>query len=107
MAFEGFDENARTGVVLTFGKVQSLHSDRTLARARSLRSDRAGRSLGRYVATELCACLVAAYRSSLACPRSDFHTRACPRPIWIHVRCLRTIDIDSVVTDFDPNRVTY
>ncbi|KAG5373631.1 hypothetical protein IGI04_043052 [Brassica rapa subsp. trilocularis] len=65
IAFEGFDENARTGVVLTFGKVQSLHSDRTLARARSLRSDRAlararslrsdraGRSLGCYVATEL------------------------------------------------------
>ncbi|KAG5388260.1 hypothetical protein IGI04_029801 [Brassica rapa subsp. trilocularis] len=25
IAFEGFDENARTGVVLTFGKVQSLH----------------------------------------------------------------------------------
>ncbi|KAG5374268.1 hypothetical protein IGI04_042419 [Brassica rapa subsp. trilocularis] len=52
IAFEGFDENARTGVVLTFGKVQSLHSDRTLARARSLRNDRAGRALGRYVATE-------------------------------------------------------
>ncbi|KAG5397524.1 hypothetical protein IGI04_019338, partial [Brassica rapa subsp. trilocularis] len=70
-----FDENAWTGVVSMFGKVQSLHSDRTLARARSLRSDRvrralgryrpsgtiarslcsdrAGRSLGRYVATEL------------------------------------------------------
>ncbi|KAG5385389.1 hypothetical protein IGI04_036859 [Brassica rapa subsp. trilocularis] len=32
---------------------RSLHSDRALARARSLRSDRAGRSLGRYVATEL------------------------------------------------------
>ncbi|WZY72148.1 hypothetical protein YC2023_004388 [Brassica napus] len=53
IAFEGFDENAGTGVVLTFGKVQSLHSDRTLARARSLRSDRAGRALGRYVAIEL------------------------------------------------------
>ncbi|WZZ03183.1 hypothetical protein YC2023_089104 [Brassica napus] len=37
--------------------------------ARSLRSDRAWLELGRYVATELCACLVAAYRSSLACPR--------------------------------------
>ncbi|KAG5393543.1 hypothetical protein IGI04_023506 [Brassica rapa subsp. trilocularis] len=36
-----------------FGRVQSLHSDRTSARARSLRSDRAGRALGRYVATEL------------------------------------------------------
>ncbi|KAG5373618.1 hypothetical protein IGI04_043063 [Brassica rapa subsp. trilocularis] len=48
-----FDENARTGVVSMFGKVQSLHSDRTLARARSLRSDRAGGALGRYVATEL------------------------------------------------------
>ncbi|KAG5374049.1 hypothetical protein IGI04_042612 [Brassica rapa subsp. trilocularis] len=72
---------------------------------RSVATDRAGRSLGRYVATELwlelgryvatelCACLVAAYRSSLACPRSDFHTQACPRPIWIHVRCLRTIGI--------------
>ncbi|KAG5383265.1 hypothetical protein IGI04_034735 [Brassica rapa subsp. trilocularis] len=107
-----------------------------------VRSDRAGRALGRYVATELwlelgryvatelCACLVAAYRSSLACLRSDFHTRACPRPIWIHVRCLRTIavrkdiftkitfrkngyadfyglsDIDSVVTDFDPNNAS-
>ncbi|KAG5373559.1 hypothetical protein IGI04_043123 [Brassica rapa subsp. trilocularis] len=65
----------------------------SLARGRSLRSDRAWLELGRYVATELCACLVAAYRSSLACPRSDFHTRACPRPIWIHVRCLRTIGI--------------
>ncbi|KAG5400741.1 hypothetical protein IGI04_015348 [Brassica rapa subsp. trilocularis] len=53
IAFKGFDENARTGVVLTFGKVQSLHSDQTLARARSLRSDRAERALGRYVATEL------------------------------------------------------
>ncbi|KAG5407194.1 hypothetical protein IGI04_013313, partial [Brassica rapa subsp. trilocularis] len=47
IAFEGFDENARTGVVLTFGKRPSGTS------ARSLRSDRAGRSLGRYVATEL------------------------------------------------------
>ena len=36
-----------------FGKVQSLHSDRTLARARVLRSDQAGRALGRYVATGL------------------------------------------------------
>ncbi|KAG5415505.1 hypothetical protein IGI04_003072 [Brassica rapa subsp. trilocularis] len=189
IAFEGFDENARTGVVLTFGKVQSLHSDRTLARAQSLRSDRAlararslrsdrafararslrsdragrslgpyvateiwlelgryvaieradrsrpsetdarslcsdraGRTLGRYVATELCACLVAAYRSSLACPRSDFHIRAYPRPIWIHAvrkdiftkitfRKNGYADfyglsgIDSVVTDFDPNTV--
>ncbi|KAG5373906.1 hypothetical protein IGI04_042780 [Brassica rapa subsp. trilocularis] len=114
------DDRSRPGGTIA----RSLCSDRALARARSLRSDRAGRSLGRYVATELCACLVAAYRSSLACPRSDFHTRACPRPIWIHVRCLRTIDIftkitfrkngyadfyglsdiDSVVTDFDPNR---
>ncbi|KAF3583386.1 hypothetical protein F2Q69_00029165 [Brassica cretica] len=34
-------------------RVQSLHSDRTLARARLLRSDRAGRALGRYVAAEL------------------------------------------------------
>ncbi|WZY93905.1 hypothetical protein YC2023_066234 [Brassica napus] len=59
--------------------------------AQSLRSDRAWLGLGRYVATKLCACLVAVYRSSLACPRSDFHTRACPRPIWIHVCCLRTI----------------
>ncbi|KAF2550095.1 hypothetical protein F2Q68_00033433 [Brassica cretica] len=32
---------------------QSLCSDRALARARSLRSDRTGRLLGRYVATEL------------------------------------------------------
>ncbi|WZY88642.1 hypothetical protein YC2023_045377 [Brassica napus] len=55
-------------------------------------NDRAWLELGRYVATELCACLVAAYQSSLACPRSDFHTRACPRPIWIRVRCLRTIE---------------
>uniref|UniRef100_M4FHB0 Uncharacterized protein n=1 Tax=Brassica campestris TaxID=3711 RepID=M4FHB0_BRACM len=47
-----FDENAWTGVVSMFGKVQSLHSDRTLARARSLRSDRVRRVLGRYVATE-------------------------------------------------------
>ncbi|KAG5383489.1 hypothetical protein IGI04_034959 [Brassica rapa subsp. trilocularis] len=47
-----FDENARTGVVSMFGKVQSLHSDRTLARVRSLCSDRARRVLGRYVATE-------------------------------------------------------
>ncbi|KAG5398310.1 hypothetical protein IGI04_020124 [Brassica rapa subsp. trilocularis] len=70
-----FDENAWTGVVSMLGKVQSLHSDRTLAQARSLcsdrallssvatqrpsgtsawllRSDRAGRALGRYVATE-------------------------------------------------------
>ncbi|KAF2564587.1 hypothetical protein F2Q70_00014834 [Brassica cretica] len=48
-----FDENAWIGVVSMFGRVQSLHSDRTLARARSLRSDRAGRALSRYVATEL------------------------------------------------------
>ncbi|KAF3554505.1 hypothetical protein F2Q69_00014169 [Brassica cretica] len=48
-----FDENAWIGVVSMFGRVQSLHSDRTLARARSLRSDRTGRALGRYVATEL------------------------------------------------------
>ncbi|KAF3538925.1 hypothetical protein F2Q69_00019431 [Brassica cretica] len=48
-----FDENAWIGVVSMFGRVQSLHSDRTLARARSLRSDRARRTLGRYVATEL------------------------------------------------------
>ncbi|KAG5388708.1 hypothetical protein IGI04_030249 [Brassica rapa subsp. trilocularis] len=60
-----FDENARIGVVSMFGRVPSLHSDRTLARARSLRSDRAGRALGRprsgpslaelgrYIATEL------------------------------------------------------
>ncbi|KAG5392725.1 hypothetical protein IGI04_022688 [Brassica rapa subsp. trilocularis] len=67
---------------------------------------RARRTLGRYVATELCACLVAAYRSSLACPWSDCRTRACPRPYWIHVCFLRTIGIDSVVTDFDPNKDT-
>ncbi|KAF3541880.1 hypothetical protein F2Q69_00023840 [Brassica cretica] len=48
-----FDENAWIGVVSMFGRVQSLHSDQTLARARSLRSDRTGRALGRYVATEL------------------------------------------------------
>ncbi|KAG5392916.1 hypothetical protein IGI04_022879 [Brassica rapa subsp. trilocularis] len=48
-----FDENAWTGVVSMFGKVQSLHSDRTLAQARSLCSDRVRRVLGRYVATEL------------------------------------------------------
>ncbi|CDY49499.1 BnaCnng17480D [Brassica napus] len=50
-------------------RTRSLRSDRAvLARARSLRSDRAGRvlrsdrtwlELGRYVATEQCACLVA------------------------------------------------
>ncbi|KAF3557402.1 hypothetical protein F2Q69_00014171 [Brassica cretica] len=43
-----FDENAWIDVVSMFGRVQSLHSDRTLARARSLRSDRTGRTLGRY-----------------------------------------------------------
>ncbi|KAF2603636.1 hypothetical protein F2Q70_00026294 [Brassica cretica] len=47
-----FDENAWIGVVSMFRRVQSLHNDRTLARARSLRSDQAGRALGRYVATE-------------------------------------------------------
>ena len=36
-----------------FGRARSLRNDRTLARARLLRSDRAGRTLGRYVATEL------------------------------------------------------
>ncbi|KAF2578186.1 hypothetical protein F2Q70_00010281 [Brassica cretica] len=39
---------------------RSLHSDRASARARSLRSDQVGRSLGRYVATEQCACAVVA-----------------------------------------------
>ncbi|KAF3540933.1 hypothetical protein F2Q69_00024160 [Brassica cretica] len=64
IAFEGFDENAWTGVVSMFGRARSLRnnrtlaqarslrSDRALARARSLRSDRVGRALGRYVATE-------------------------------------------------------
>ena len=33
------DENAWIGVVSMFGRVQSLRSDRTLARARSLRSE--------------------------------------------------------------------
>ena len=61
-----FDENAWIDVVSMFGRVRSLHSDWTLARARllrsdrvgalararSLRSDQAGRALGRYVATE-------------------------------------------------------
>ncbi|KAF2578761.1 hypothetical protein F2Q68_00005415 [Brassica cretica] len=61
--------------------------------ARSLCSHRARLGLGRYVATKLCACLVAAYRSNLACLRSDCHTRACPRPIRIHF----------VVSVFDPN----
>ncbi|KAF3606793.1 hypothetical protein DY000_02050747 [Brassica cretica] len=51
--FRSFDENAWTGVVLMFGRARSLHNDRTSTRARSLRSDRAGRALGRYVATEL------------------------------------------------------
>ncbi|KAF2582683.1 hypothetical protein F2Q68_00006503 [Brassica cretica] len=86
------DENAWTDVVLTFRKssvamnfgsssvatnggereMGSLRSDRTLVRARSLRSDRAGWAfglyvatelwleLGRYVATERSTCLVAA-----------------------------------------------
>uniref|UniRef100_M4F056 Uncharacterized protein n=1 Tax=Brassica campestris TaxID=3711 RepID=M4F056_BRACM len=58
-----------------------------------VRSDRAWLELGRYVATELCAYLVAVYRSSLAFLRSDCHTRACPRPIWTHVSCLRKIGI--------------
>ncbi|KAF3509073.1 hypothetical protein F2Q69_00005489 [Brassica cretica] len=38
----------------------------SLARARSLRSDRPGRMLGRYVATERDVCSVATYRQSLA-----------------------------------------
>ena len=59
----------------------------------SLCSDLVVRVLGRYVATELCACLVAAYRSSLACPWSDCHTRARPWPVRIRVRCLGTIGI--------------
>ncbi|WZY93865.1 hypothetical protein YC2023_066194 [Brassica napus] len=70
-----------------FGRARSLHSNRAGWTA----TNRARLRLGCYVATELCACLVAAYRSSLACLRSDCHTRACPPPIWIHVRCLRTI----------------
>ncbi|KAF2540542.1 hypothetical protein F2Q68_00032627 [Brassica cretica] len=36
-----------------FGRARSPGSERTLARARSLRSDQAGRALGRYIATEL------------------------------------------------------
>ena len=36
-----------------FGRARSLRTDRTLVRARSLCSDRAGQALGRYVATEL------------------------------------------------------
>ncbi|KAF2558317.1 hypothetical protein F2Q68_00013615 [Brassica cretica] len=48
-----FDENAWTGVVSMFGRARSLRNDQTLAQARSLRSDRAGRALHRDVATEL------------------------------------------------------
>ncbi|KAG5414403.1 hypothetical protein IGI04_001970 [Brassica rapa subsp. trilocularis] len=87
-----FDENAKTGVVSMFGKVQSLHSDRTLARARSLCSDRAKRVLGRYVATELRLELgryVATERRSL---RSDRAGRSLGRyrPNGTNARSLRS-----------------
>ncbi|KAL0649545.1 hypothetical protein Bca4012_092236 [Brassica carinata] len=36
-----------------FGRAQSLHSDQTLVRARSLRSDRAEWAFGCYAVTEL------------------------------------------------------
>uniref|UniRef100_M4FHN8 Uncharacterized protein n=1 Tax=Brassica campestris TaxID=3711 RepID=M4FHN8_BRACM len=47
-----FDENAWTGVISMFERARSLRNDQTLARARSLCSDRAWLGLGRYVATE-------------------------------------------------------
>ncbi|KAF2546730.1 hypothetical protein F2Q70_00021790 [Brassica cretica] len=71
IAYEGFDENAWTGVVSMFGRARSLRNDRTLAQARSLRSDRAlarawslcsdraGRMFGRFVATDIGSDLVA------------------------------------------------
>ncbi|KAG5384922.1 hypothetical protein IGI04_036392 [Brassica rapa subsp. trilocularis] len=99
----GSSSVGRTCIQIGRGQARVWKSDRGQAKldryavtkhARSsVATDRAGQTLGRYVATELRACLVTAYRSSLACLRSDFHTRACPRPIWIHVRCLRTIGI--------------
>ncbi|KAG5415408.1 hypothetical protein IGI04_002975 [Brassica rapa subsp. trilocularis] len=86
--------------------------------ARSLRSYRAWLELGRYVATELCACLVAAYQSSLACPRGSieiwtiFYCKALRKDIFTKITFRKNVyadfyglsDIDSVVTDFDPNK---
>ena len=47
-----------------FGRARSLCSDQALARARSLRSERAGRTLDRYVATEPGSSSVATQRTS-------------------------------------------
>ncbi|KAF3566352.1 hypothetical protein DY000_02018044 [Brassica cretica] len=59
--------------------------------SRSLRSDRAVCMLGLYVLIELGLSAV-----RLSCSSSSMASRIC-------VRCLGTIYIDSVVTDFDPN----
>ena len=62
--------------VASFGCTRSLHSERALARARSLRSDRAWLELGRYIATELGLCVVRLPYLSLSVADLD----ACPLP---------------------------
>ncbi|KAF3568289.1 hypothetical protein DY000_02012979 [Brassica cretica] len=68
-------------------------------------TDRAGRTLGRYVATERDVCSVATWRPSLARARSLRSDRATFFGLFSDVSCFfrRALHIDSVVTDFDPN----
>ncbi|KAF3608585.1 hypothetical protein DY000_02048869 [Brassica cretica] len=73
--------------------------------ARLLRSDRAGRVLGCYVATERDVCSAATWRPSLARARSLRSDRATFFGLFSDVSCFFrwALHIDSVVTDFDPN----
>ena len=124
-----------------FGKARWLRNDQNVHVLGHYVVTKLGSELGRYIATEPCACLVSAYWSSLACPRSDYHARARPWPVGyvfvvlgqsvfgsteIRIRFYRKAlrkdfftkitfrksvhadfyglsDIDSVVTNFDPN----
>ncbi|KAG5378228.1 hypothetical protein IGI04_026070, partial [Brassica rapa subsp. trilocularis] len=87
-----FDENAWTGVIPMFGRARLLRSDRNLARARSLRSDRASVSLGRYVAWLRLSRYVATERPSrsVADARSLRSDRSSSRPSLAQARSLRS-----------------
>uniref|UniRef100_A0A0D2ZPK6 Uncharacterized protein n=1 Tax=Brassica oleracea var. oleracea TaxID=109376 RepID=A0A0D2ZPK6_BRAOL len=85
-------------------KARSLHSDRTLARARSLRIARAEHAFGRCVATlfELLSddsrFLCKAFRKKESISK-DYSSK---KVFFVFFYGLS--DIDFVVTDFDPNR---
>ncbi|KAG5388403.1 hypothetical protein IGI04_029944, partial [Brassica rapa subsp. trilocularis] len=117
-----FDENAWTGVVSVvpmFGRARSLRSDQTLARAWSPRIDRAWLVRGLISILELVrgrfGYMSVAFGQSVFSGSIEiwtrFYCKALRKDIFTKITFRKNVyadfyglsDIDSVVTDFDPN----